>query len=273
MKTTKHLFLLLSLLMALLVSCDSDNNDDGNGGNNPPPTINYGPKNVFTGDLPQRIGESTVKYNADGLVEEISNKYEKVLFEYPSEAKSTADNTTIVMKYVDMEYEEDSYMFFLEIGDNGFVSKAFQTFSDNSTETWEFNYYSDGLLSNMKRSEGNETTTTELLLGNICNVRVWPDDEQAYRTSIDYTSKKYQKGIENKGCIMLFDVTLGIDMDEMVYAYYAGLLGKANQNLPLTMRDSDGYTYEFEWTLNDKGYPTKLTYDDNGHTETVDFKW
>lgn len=48
---------------------------------------------------------------------------------------------------------------------------------------------------------------------------------------------------------MLFDPTLGIDMDEMEYAYYAGLLGKATKSLP-SSNEEDGETETFTWTLN-----------------------
>lgn len=43
---------------------------------------------------------------------------------------------------------------------------------------------------------------------------------------------------------MLFDPTLGIDMDEMEYAYYAGLLGKATKSLP-SSNEEDGETETF----------------------------
>ena len=37
----------------------------------------------------------------------------------------------------------------------------------------------------------------------------------------------------NKGYLILFDATLGIDMDEMDFAYYADLPGIATKNLPI----------------------------------------
>jgi len=68
---------------------------------------------------------------------------------------------------------------------------------------------------------------------------------------------------------MLFDATLGIDMDEMKYAYYAGLLGKATKNLPKSNVDEEGETTTFTWTLNDSGLPTKMT---DGY-DTYTFSW
>lgn len=57
---------------------------------------------------------------------------------------------------------------------------------------------------------------------------------------------------------MLFDTTLGIDMDEMEYAYYAGLLGKAIKNLPVKCVDDEGNVENYSWKLNSTGYPTQM---------------
>ena len=75
--------------------------------------------------------------------------------------------------------------------------------------------------------------------------------------------------IENKGCIMFFDGTFGIDMDEMEYAYYAGLLGKATKNLPVRLVDDEGRITDFFWTLNSAGYPISFKVDN----ETYSFAW
>lgn len=69
---------------------------------------------------------------------------------------------------------------------------------------------------------------------------------------------------------MLFDQTLGIDMDEMRYAYYAGLLGKATKNLPVKLVDNENYTQNFTWTLNSSGYPISFKRADY---DTYSFAW
>ena len=67
--------------------------------------------------------------------------------------------------------------------------------------------------------------------------------------------------IENKGCLMMFDELLDVDMDEMIYAYYGGMLGTATKHLPLRMHAPyahDSFSdYDFKWTLNSNGYPIK----------------
>lgn len=84
---------------------------------------------------------------------------------------------------------------------------------------------------------------------------------------------------------MLFDDTFGIDMDEMEYAYFAGLLGKATRQLPVSNDyvrfdpEEDAYSWNktFSWTLNAGNLPIKLTTvstDEWGsEEETFDFAW
>lgn len=282
MKTTKLLFLLGLIFTGLTFSsCSSD--DDGDDNNDGGSSTSFGPKNVFTEDLPKTIGYSTITYNSDGLLEEISNDHGKFTFEYPAETKSTAiaNPTTVIMKVDYTEYAEDNFTVKFTIGTNGFASSALQTYADTSTDSWEFKYNSDGQLNYMKRSEGdNEVTTITYANGNITGIKVESDDKDAeiYTTSIEYTSETHPNGIENKGCIMLFDITIGIDMDEMDVAYYAGLLGRPTKKLPLKKieneSDSDEtYTTIFDWTINTKGYPTKLSFKDSEDDESVNFGW
>lgn len=116
----------------------------------------------------------------------------------------------------------------------------------------------------MLRSEGgNEKTTVKYSDGNIVEVTKVsaeePSENSVYK--ISYTSKSVPSPIANKGCLMVFDGTFGIDMDEMAYAYYAGLLGKATKNLPVSYVDEDGDESIFTWAINAQGYPTLLEYD------------
>ena len=69
------------------------------------------------------------------------------------------------------------------------------------------------------------------------------NDEWEYSAAIDYTTDNITAPIENKGCLMLFDEILDVDMDEMIYAYYGGMLGKATKHLPLVGH----YTLYIQW--------------------------
>lgn len=279
MKATKLLILLTLILTGLTVSSCSDDDENEE-------IINtFGPKNVFTGDLPKTINGVTIKYNTDGLVEEVSDSYYyKVTFEYQTKAKSESYTNSVTMVVNYLEYPNDNYTVLFEIGENGFASKALETYADKTTDTWEFKYNNDGQLNYMKRSEGdNEITTITYTDGNITGVKMVSDDknEGTYSASIAYTSEAHSKGIGNKGCIMLFDLTFGIDMDEMEIAYYAGLLGRATKNLPLTMTQTYTYSdepsssniYNFDWTLNAEDYPVKVNFEDEEGMDFIEFAW
>ena len=71
---------------------------------------------------------------------------------------------------------------------------------------------------------------------------------------------------------MLFDTTLGIDMDEMQYAYFAGLLGKATKHLPVRLIDNEGQEETFTWRLSTSGYPTSMVRS-NAPNWTNTFDW
>ena len=126
-------------------------------------------------------------------------------------------------------------------------------------ETWDFTYNNNGQLLTMFRSEGNERTTIKYEAGNIVSTTEKAVNGTRNRThKVYYTSQSVPSPIVNKGCIMLFDTTLGIDMDEMQYAYFAGLLGKATTLLPVRLVGNEGEEESFAWHLNASGYPTSM---------------
>lgn len=279
MKTKKLLFLLTLILTGLTFSSCSDDDDDNN--NDKGGSTNFGPKHVFTGDLPKTIIGATIKYNSNGLCEEISNSHVKYTFEYPSQTKSISSFKTVIMKYNDFDDPEDSYTVEFTIGSNGFASSALQTNADKSTETWEFKYNSDGQLNYLKSVDGNNINVTTITYanGNITNVKI-ESVKKNYTTnqSIEYTSETHPNGIENKGCIMLFDLTFGTDTDTKDIVYYAGLLGRGTKKIPLKKVESESNSDDisitlFNWTLNAEGYPTKLICKGGKYDESINFGW
>jgi len=191
----------------------------------------------------------------------------RVSFEYGSGTRAAAANTVRMTIY---DNGELFATFDMTLNSNGYVKSATETDYEGDVDTWEFGY-NDGQLNYMKRSEGgNEVTNITYSNGNIVKTKMVSEDDSD--DSSEY-SIAYGETL-NKGCIMLFDATLGIDMDEMEYAYYAGMLGKATKNLPKSNVDEEGDTTTFTWTLNDNGLPTKLTATDNyGYSEECVFKW
>ena len=159
--------------------------------------------------------------------------------------------------------------------------------------TWEMEYDTEGHLVVMKRSESDgeitnitykdgdvvKTSTRYVASGDLNGDGIIDsNDEWEYSAAIDYTTDNITAPIENKGCLMLFDEILDVDMDEMIYAYYGGMLGKATKHLPLVGH----YTYNgedsvsdmyFTWTLNSDSYPTELVVKDQWDEYRCTFTW
>lgn len=284
----KKLFYLFLVLPFLFVAC-SDDDDNGDGGNGGGQEVVIKPSEVLTGGLPKSVTGMAMTYNADGWLTSMIGQGEKVTFTYGENVKTKATldyPTDVIMKYED---GYDKYTIYMALGSNGFVSNCIQVYEDSNSkdqdiDLWSFKYNSDGQMTEMKRSEGgNEVTTMAYKDGNIVAVKmVSSEDDGSFNGTISYTSGTHKDGIENKGCIMLFDETFGIDLDEMGYAYYAGLLGKGTKKLPLKLEEvekEDGKeyktTYIYDWTLNEQGLPTKMEEEEIGelYKDIYEFKW
>lgn len=262
------------------VSCSDDDKDHPNGGGeNEEVAVN--PSKVFTAGVPRQVGTMSVETNPLGLVTAMKSSEDgvNIVFSYPN--ISRAESCDVIM---DVDDEGDKTTSNISLNDMGFAKYCRQIESDGDIEEWWFEYNADGQLIKMKRSEGgNEVTEITYENGNISKVKMRSEDDG---DGGDYVIGYGSSMIENKGCIMLFDETFGIDMDEMEYAYFAGLLGKATKNLPAsnayTRFDPNGDPYkwdkEFTWSLNSDNLPimlTTLTTDEWGaeDPETFEFKW
>lgn len=277
----KNLRLIATPLIAValclnFVACSND--DDNGGGENKPGGI-VNPSNVFTGERPKSADGISMTYNADGLVTKMTTESnENVSFEYHDVTRAINKDSYVRMILVDSKKE--TYIFDMEINELGFVKHCEQTEPDGDIETWDFKYTADGHMSYMKRSEGgNEVFDITYQNGNVIKTTQSTEGESVLdsESTIQYTSESITTPIENKGCIMLFDYTLGVDLDEMEFAYYAGMLGKATKNLPLSnsrksiKNPSDNVREEhYTWELNSNGYPTRFLI---GTREYSTFTW
>ena len=72
---------------------------------------------------------------------------------------------------------------------------------------------------------------------------------------------------------MSFDVALGLDLDHLHGAYYAGMLGKATKHLPIYNMDKDNDKTTLDWTFNDNGFPTKIVVKDDEGREDSNIVW
>lgn len=257
-------------------SCSNDNNDEPNAGKGGAAEIKVNPLNVFTGGLPKSAGFMTIQTNDKGQVSVIQAEDEKITFEYIESITHATNSPNMIMT---VEDSEEKLVCNLFLNKNGFV-----THCDGTTyykgkpkvgedtpnhETWDFTYNNDGQLLTMFRSDDNEKTSITYKNGDIVSIsREWVGETGKDLDKVYYTSPSVSSPIPNKGCIMFYDSMLNIDMDEMEYAYYAGVLGKATQNLPVRLVSDENST-KFSWKLNSSGYPVSLM----DVKETWSFSW
>ena len=270
----------MSLCLGFIACDDNDENDDSVN-----TSIVVNPAKVFTGGLPKSVSGMFISQNKDGLVTSITtDEGKKAVFEYfpgtRAEASINSARITVTdengdVTELNLQLNSDGYVKYCKSIDHAGTPDADEF-------TWEMEYDTEGHLVVMKRSESDgeitnitykdgdvvKTSTRYVASGDLNGDGIFDsNDEWEYSAAIDYTTDNITAPIENKGCLMLFDEILDVDMDEMIYAYYGGmLLGTATKHLPLRMHapyahDSQGFyfsDYDFKWTLNSNGYPTEL---------------
>lgn len=259
----KQLALLFLMLGMACVSCSDDETDNGT---QSAANVN----SVFINGVPKVAGLiRTISFDESGRVSAMDTYDGEVLFEY-------GDGIVRMLVYdgPDQVYETID----MTIGKNGYVSQAASTYEDPEgdglvTSYVQFKYNSDDQLNYAKFFEKGESASpySEVSVaykdGNIVKVQNYHEGRY-YESAILYTSSSASSPIDNKGCVMLFDQTFDIDLDEYGYAYYAGLLGKATKHLPVGISNEEG-TYYHNWALNASGFPTKFV----GRYNTFNFEW
>ena len=292
----------IAFCLGFTACSDDDENGNGNDGDNTTTVVN--PEKVFTGGLPKSVSGMSISQNEEGLVTSITtDEGEKAVFEYfpvtRAEASINSARITVTdengdVTELNLQLNSDGYVKYCKSIDHAGTPDADEF-------TWEMEYDTEGHLIEMRRSESDGeltkitykdgdvvATSTQSFLddggkdingdGKIDNQDIRPD------TKIYYTTDEITIPIENKGCLMMFDELLDVDMDEMIYAYYGGMLGTATKHLPLRMHapyahDSQGFyfsDYDFKWTLNSNGYPTELIVKSHGEGTWEDrysFAW
>ncbi len=265
------------VLAANFTACGNDENE-----NNIDSGIN--PQKVFVNGIPKQVSDMKITRAASGLISKIETNDAVAVFKYPTTITTRAElaNNHIEMEVtqdVGTQYEE-TFIFDMTIGDNGFIEHCDEIEEDGDLETWDFTYNEEGNLITMIRSEGgNETTTITYENSDVVKTSTVSADAPQVVSfyTIDYISETIKTPIENKGCIMLYDTTLGIDMDEMDFAFYAGLLGQATKHLPIKLTyksDSHEDITNFLWTLNANGFPTLLSaQSESGYNDNISIVW
>ena len=242
-------------------SCSNKNDDDWIIDRRPDPvTIDL--SKVFTNGMPKEVDSMTIQTDERGLVTSIKTKDEMVSFKYINTKTRAIVIPNVFMK---VECNGDTTFYIMFLNKNGFVRKCMIEQKKNTKEdTWRFTYNdNDQLINIIHSADDYKKFTLTYKDSNISEIETKTIVSQTTRKKdtckVAYTSTATPTPIVNKGNIMLFNTTFGIDIGAMKYAYYAGLLGKATKNLPLQLIDKNSNKNNFTWTVNSNGFPTAMT--------------
>jgi len=243
-------------------SCSNKNDDDWIIDGLPDPvTIDL--SKVFTNGMPKEADSMTIQTDDRGLVTGIKTKDEMVSFKY-----NNTKTRAIVVPNVFMKVERNgkATLYKMYLNNNGFVRRCVIEQKENTKEDiWSFTYNDNEQLINIIHSADDyKEFTLTYKDSNISEIETKTIVSQTTTRKKDtckvaYTSTATPTPIVNKGNIMLFNATFGIDIGAMKYAYYAGLLGKATKNLPVQLINKSGNKTNFTWTVNSNGFPTAMT--------------
>ena len=243
-------------------SCSNKNDDDRIIEGLPDPvTIDL--SKVFTNGMPKEADSMTIQTDDNGLVTGIKTKEETVSFKY-----NNTKTRVIVIPNVFMKVERNgkATVYVMYLNNNGFVRECMIEQNENTKEdTWRFTYNdNDQLINIIHSADDYKEFNLTYKDSNISEIETKTIVSQTTTRKKDtckvaYTSTANPTPIVNKGNIMLFNTTFGIDIGAMKYAYYAGLLGKATKNLPVQLIDKNGNKNNFTWTVNSNGFPTSMT--------------
>nr|WP_311147223.1 DUF4595 domain-containing protein [Prevotella pallens] len=280
-KLSNFVWLLAIALGAAIALTACSKNSDGPDGGEDKGKVEVNPTKVFVNGMPKIVDGSVFTRDFKGRLSSIYNREENVLiaFAYTSSILGTKDVPNVVMTVTDAD-ERTVYNLFLN--KDGFVKYCDEIDYEKKgntpkTTTWNFEYNSDGqLIKAVESKDGVKTSSTIAYNDGDAVETVTMSEKDGKETDhyrIYYTSKKVTSPIENRGCIMSFDVALGLDLDHLHGAYYAGMLGKATKHLPIYNMDKDNDKTTFDWTFNDNGFPTKIVVKDDEEREESNIVW
>ena len=243
-------------------SCSNKNDDDWIIEGSPDPvTIDL--SKVFTNGMPKEVDSMTIQTDDNGLVTGIQTKDETVSFKYNNTKTRVIVTPNVFMK---VERNGKATVYIMYLNNNGFVRECMKEQNENTKEDrWRFTYNdNDQLINIIHSADDYKKFTLTYKDSNISEIETTTIVSQTTTRKKDtykvaYTSDTTPVPIVNKGNIMLFNTTFGIDIGAMKYAYYAGLLGKATKNLPVQLIDKNGNKTTFTWIVNSNGFPTAMT--------------
>lgn len=161
--------------------------------------------------------------------------------------------------------EKDTFT--LILNKDGYIESCHHIYEgpeDSDSEDFEFEYNENGQLTTMIRSEEDETWN---IVYNALNA---VDISCNERKLNDIT---YGNEISPENMIM-FEWMYGLDVDDMSIFGFIGMLGKSSNNLPIVNKEYvEGFTMNYDWSLDISGYPNKVIIDEDGFENEVIFTW
>lgn len=226
------------------------------------------------------------EYNTSGQLSKIIKKEgsdnKTITFTYDSKFTKSNENADVKMTVKDEKYGDQHYFF--ELGKNGYVKyckasgMAKDEDGDDVFEFGEFSFEYNGIgqISRIYTKFFNEdekgkqidkmsgVVNFEYKNYNITKVVTKVSGlDASSEVLLTYTSDTQKEAIDNTNALMLWNDVFEIDIDNMEYLYFAGLLGKPTSKLPLTCKRTDRYidlddnttgteitNSTFQWTLN-----------------------
>lgn len=279
-KLSNFVWLLAIALGAAIALTSCSKNSDGPNGGEDKGKVEVNPTKVFVNGMPKIVDGSVFTRDFKGRLSSIYNKEENTLvaFAYTSSILGTKDVPNVVMTVTDGS-ERTVYNLFLN--KDGFVKYCdeidYEKGNTPKTTTWNFEYNSDGQLIKAVQSKDGVKTSSTIAYNDGDAVETVTmsekDGKETDHCKVYYTSKKVTSPIENRGCLMSFDVALDLDLDHLQNVYYAGMLGKATKHLPIYNVDKDNDKTTFDWILNGNGFPTKVVVKDDEGREESNIVW
>lgn len=266
MKKIKFFSGLLAIVLCIVFTSCGDDEGDGKNGEN------AGTGNVFP-EGTKKLSSIEDEYNYKTTFNYDGNKLVTVKDGTEQTITFTYSGNTVVMKSV---YRNETETYTLNIGSNGFITDGTVEYveEDGSKDRGSFTckYNGDYLIAIETTGEyGYDNYKITWTDGNITKVvneykeDNYPAESRTYTST--YTTDANVAGLS-------FFEEAGVDVDELEYAYYAGLLGKPTKNLLKSNDDGDGYVFSYSYEFNADKYPTKITESEsyNGNSSHSSFK-
>lgn len=278
-------FSMIAACLLNLSSCDFDETPEESteqNGSKTEETTTIGIKNVFDEGLPKQISlYDDISVDANGRVTKIEHDYETIIFEYLNATRASNEYDVKITVREDTTINTE---LLCKVNKYGFVYEVMQRYYNKDTYKWALEYDKDNRLIKESRTDAESNTTFEIINityenGDIVNVTMGDEKRHRDECNFKYTDANHPTPIANKTNIMLFDRIFHIDLDEMEYAYYAGLLGKSTAHLPLAMErvysPEEIEPYYFNWTLDENNRPIMFTSVDSEdyQFDKITWKW